>query len=825
MKEIHLICNAHIDPVWHWHFNEGIGCAISTFRVAAEFAEDEAYNAFVFNHNEAILYRYIEKLDPELFERIKKLVSKGKWHIIGGWYLQPDCNKLTGESFIRQISRGQKYFKEKFGVCPTTAINFDAFGHTKGLVQILEKCGYDSYLFCRPNYYSGKTDFPSHMFKWKGFADSKVTAANQYPYNSPFGQAECVVRNYINAHKDDTLEDHFLLWGVGNHGGGPSKKDLDMLSELMEKRTDIKIIHSTPENYFSKLHTSGYELPEYDKSFDKVMVGCYTSQSKVKQAHRELENSLKVAEMMATHASIAAGREYPYDRIEEIEDCLMLCQFHDILPGSSSMAAMEKAMRGIQRGLDLAEEVKTEAFYALTSGQPKGERYVLPLLVYNPSPYAESFEIENEFTLADQNYSERFNNVTVMQGDKVIPSQLEQDTSNIPIDWRKRIVFQADLKPLTMNRFNLIVDMIDKKPEPAKHTERYITVTGDNYTFSIDTQTGLIHQYTVNGIDFLKEDCGKLAVIEDNQDPWGMLVTSFPEFLDYFRLATPQEATQICNIKAEEFSPVRVIDDGEIRTVIEAVFCYETSYAIIRYFISKKTSEVKIFIKLFSQLKHKMVKFCLPTVFNSPKISAKTAFGMEEISTDGTETVSQEYLVVSENEQALSIIKQGVYGSDSTDGEIRISLIRAANYCAHPLDGKSHSTPQDRFNDCIDTGESRFEFTINASSLAERNENIEREAVKVAQPLQTICFYPSNTGVAPKPLCSMENNVISLERFFLDKNGNYIAHFYNSSSKNEHSKIYLEALDVSFDIELKPYEIVAFSISKNGAIESIAINA
>ncbi len=824
MKEIHLICNAHIDPVWHWHFNEGIGCAISTFRVAAEMAEDENNNSFVFNHNEAILYRFIEKLDPELFERISKLVKAGKWHIIGGWYLQPDCNKITGESFIRQISRGQKYFKEKFGVCPTTGINFDSFGHTKGLVQILDKCGYDSYIFCRPNFYTGKTDLPASMFKWQGFADSEITAANLYPYNSPFGKIQYVIKNYINAHKDEPHDEHFLLWGVGNHGGGPSKLDLDAISELMGTASDVKLIHSTPEDYFAKFHAKNYDLPVFDKSMDKVMVGCYTSQSKVKQAHRHLENSLKVAEMMATHACIAAGREYPYDKIEEIEDCLLLCQFHDILPGSSSIAAMEGALKGIYRGLDLAEEVKTEAFYALTSGQPKGERYILPLLIYNPTPYAENFEIENEFTLADQNYSERFNAVTVMQGDKIIPSQLEQDTSNILIDWRKRVIFNAKLKPFSMERFNLVVEMVDSKPTFEDCKERYITVNSPTSTLSIDTATGLISRYTVNGTDYLEGDCGRLAVIKDSEDPWGMLVSEFPDFIDYFRLATPKEAAEICSIRAEELAPVRIIDDGEIRTVVEAIFCYESSYAIIRYFISKKTSEFKVGIKLFSQFKNKMVKYCLPTVFKAPKITAKTAFGMEELRTDGTETVSQEYIIASENNNALSIIKQGVYGSDSTDGEIRISLIRAANYCAHPLDGKKECTPQNRFNDCIDTGESRFDFTINASLSSERFSNIEREAVMVSQAPQAICFYPSGTGEAPKSLCRVDNTLISLERFFMDRDGNYITHFFNSSCESAKSKVYLEALGVEFEIELKPYEIVAFKILKDGSVSSIAIN-
>jgi len=111
---------------------EGIAAAISTFRAAADLAEE--FDGFIFNHNEALLYEWIEEYEPALFTRIQKLVKEGKWHIMGGWYLQPDCNMPSGESFVRQILTGRHYFEEKFGVQPTTAINFDPFGHTKGLV-------------------------------------------------------------------------------------------------------------------------------------------------------------------------------------------------------------------------------------------------------------------------------------------------------------------------------------------------------------------------------------------------------------------------------------------------------------------------------------------------------------------------------------------------------------------------------------------------------------------------------------------------------------------------------------------------------------------
>ena len=136
-KRIHLICNAHLDPVWQWEWEEGAAEALSTFKIAAHFCEE--YDSFVFCHNEALLYRWIEEYDMPLFEKIQKLVNEGKWHIMGGWYLQPDCNMPSGEALVRQISEGRKYFKEKFGVTPTVAMNVDSFGHSRGLVQIMNK--------------------------------------------------------------------------------------------------------------------------------------------------------------------------------------------------------------------------------------------------------------------------------------------------------------------------------------------------------------------------------------------------------------------------------------------------------------------------------------------------------------------------------------------------------------------------------------------------------------------------------------------------------------------------------------------------------------
>lgn len=114
MKRLHLICNAHLDPIWQWEWEEGAAAALSTFQSAANLAEKYDY---IFCHNEVNLYKYTEKYAPALFAQIQKLVKQGKWHIMGGWYLQPDCLMPSGEGMLRQIREGELYFKENSELC------------------------------------------------------------------------------------------------------------------------------------------------------------------------------------------------------------------------------------------------------------------------------------------------------------------------------------------------------------------------------------------------------------------------------------------------------------------------------------------------------------------------------------------------------------------------------------------------------------------------------------------------------------------------------------------------------------------------------------
>ena len=174
---VHLICNAHLDPVWQWRWEEGAAEAVNTFGIAARLLDE--FPDFVFNHNEAILYRWVQEYDPALFREIQRLVSAGRWCVAGGWDLQPDINMPGTEALIRHIALGRQFFRRHFGTAPRVAYNFDSFGHSGGLPQILRCAGYEMYIHMGPG--AKDLKLPADLYRWQG-VDGSVIAAYRIPF-------------------------------------------------------------------------------------------------------------------------------------------------------------------------------------------------------------------------------------------------------------------------------------------------------------------------------------------------------------------------------------------------------------------------------------------------------------------------------------------------------------------------------------------------------------------------------------------------------------------------------------------------------------------
>ncbi|MEF3308239.1 glycoside hydrolase family 38 C-terminal domain-containing protein [Paenibacillus sp. GYB004] len=805
MNELHLICNAHLDPAWLWEIEEGAGEALSTFRIAADFCEK--YDGFVFNHNEVILYRWIEEYDPELFERIRMLVRCGKWHIMGGWYLQPDCNMPSGESFVRQIVTGRRYFMEKFGVRPTTAINFDPFGHTRGLVQIMAKSGYDSYIVCRPG--DNDCKLPGDEVVWVGHDGSEIIVHRAYKaYLSGKGKAHIKVMDWMSDHIG--RETGMVLWGIGNHGGGPSRIDLEQLQELKNRTKSYRIVHSTPEAYFKRLRETGTELPKHESDLNPWAVGCYTSQIRIKQKHRQLENELYLTEKMAAHTALAGLAAYPYEPITEALEDLMLAQFHDILPGSSIQPVEEYGLRLMDHGREILARLRARSFFALTSGQKKAKEGEVPIFIYNPHPFKVKGVFECEFQL-QQSTKNQFAYPVLTANGREIPCQVEKELSNLYIDWRKRAVFYAELEPGTMNRFDCTVELLAEKPAPSlKERDGAIVFESERLRAVINTATGLMDELSVDGVSCLQPGAFRPIVIADNDDAWGSAVQSFPNRIGEFKLMSKSKGTKVSGVKGYPIASVRVIEDGAVRTVIEALFQYGDSTLVTTYKLPKHGAEFQVDVVVYWHEQRKLLKLAIPTAWSDAKYVGQVAYGVDELPNNGREVVAQKWTAaVSESANyAFTCINDGIYGSDMSDGEIRLTLLRSPGYAALPGGKKKHTMPNDRFSPRIDQGERRFSFWFQAGQAEERKNAVDRDALVHNEKPYTLTYFPSGKGERPLPAAELSDGVVQLTAFKrAEQSEDFIIRLFEPTGQPRETELHIPVLGLSRRVSLGAFEI------------------
>lgn len=814
-KTLYLVCNAHLDPVWLWEWEEGAGEALSTFRTAAHLCEE--FEDFIFCHNEAVLYEWVESFDSELFSKIQQLVKEGRWHIMGGWYIQPDCNMPSGESFLRQILLGKRYFMKKFGVEPKTAVNLDPFGHTRGLVQILSKTGYSSYLFCRPA--AKGFSFPADDFIWVGYDGSEILA-HRAPdhYNSVRGKARERVEKWMAENPEQKTG--LLLWGIGNHGGGPSREDLEQLRALISEDSGWNVLHGIPEDYFETLKPKESQLLRHNQDLNPWAVGCYTTMTLIKQKHRRLENTYYLTEKMVTHAFLQGLMNYPRRELREALKDLLFCEFHDILPGTSITQVEAYALQRMDHGLEILSRLKAHAFFALVQNEPEAKDGEFPIFVYNPHPYPVNGTLICEFQPQEPNSNKHIFWMPEMIDNegKILPLQIEKESSNISMEQRKRVVFSTELKPGQMNRFICRLKEVKAK---GRGFERYSPKQGplvfksDLMELSIDEETGLVKRFYIDGVDFLKERSFLPLVIKDYPDPWGMNVRAFRNILGSFELMTEEEAAEWAGVSSSKLAPIRIIEEGPVRTVVEILLRYNHSAICQRYKIPKKGSEFEVEIRVLWNEKDRLLKLSIPTVFFKGTCKGQVAYGMEDFKKTGEEQAAQKWIGVVSPDQmhALTVINEGIYGFDYAHGEIRLSLLRSAAYSAHPVEKGLPLVPQDRFEPRIDQGERMFRLWINAGQADERFLSIDREAqLKNEKPMILSCF-PSGKGKKVKPLLVVEDSAAEVTAVKMaEENNRLIIRLFEPTGKEREARLTIPCLDLSFNLHLRGFEIKTIAV-------------
>ncbi|MBR5366818.1 MAG: alpha-mannosidase [Clostridia bacterium] len=830
----YMFCNAHLDPVWLWQWESGMSEAISTFRSAAKLIDE--YPDFVFNHNESLLYEWVEEHEPALFEKIREQVKAGRWKIVGGWFLQPDCNIPAGESILRQILRGRIYFYDKFGEVPVTAVNFDSFGHAQGLVQVLKKCGYRHYVNIRPG--RGNYDFPNEDFRWIGYDGSEILVhRSDKGYNSVLGQAAAELcgdgerPGWLERHKDE--KNALYLWGVGNHGGGPSRKDLDDIAAMQASGVDL--VHSTPDAYFAAVERDS--LPVVNRGLNHLMEGCYTSIIRIKQLHRRLENDLVMTEAMASHAAIAGLSVYDREKLDDAWRDLLFSEFHDSLPGSCIQPVEEDVIRMLHHGLEITNKLKSKYFLALSAGQePVEDGDTVPILLYNPHPFPFTQPVDVEFLLPRQMWHKDFSNPIAYADGVRVPCQQAKESGNFYMDWCKRILIEHPLAPFSVTRFDVKFEILPSRPMPTVEEENRtrwegrerwenrnrIVVDTARGQVAVNTRTGLVDSYVVDGEELLTPGALSLEVFEDAISCWDghpNLDLRYPE--GRFTLMTPGEATDFAGVKGSVVRPVRAVEEGEVLTVIEADMKYGHSRALVRYLIGKLSGALDVEVRVFWAENEKRLKLRIPTVFESGEHWGMTMFGREKLrpGSRGEDTFSQYWQAVTDGARALTVIDDGVYGSDWRDGVLRVTLLRSAGYgSGRSAWGEPFHEPM--YQQRMDQGERRYRFRLMGGEREERLLHIDREAAMWNRIPYGFAFCPSGEGVKPQPLCTVdaENIVLSCFKRSERKADEWILRLYEAQGIPSKAHIDLPAAGLAFDADFAPFAIRTYRI-RDGRIE------
>ena len=806
MKDaVHLICNSHLDPVWLWEWQEGASHALAMAQAAVDIGDGVD---FVFNRNESLFYQWVRAYDPTLFECIRKLVRAGKWHIMGGWHVQPDCNMPSGESFVRQILVGKQFFKEHFGVDVRTAANLDSFGHSRGLVQILARSGFDSYLFCRPNW--RECGLPASEFTWVGFDGSEIAAAQaEAHYNSPPGGGRRRVEEWIDRLGDKPCR--VIPWGVGNHGGGPSRCDLLDIAKLMRERKDLDIRHSTPERFFDDLRERKLPLPRHEGDLNPWGVGCYTSMARVKQKHRQLENELFMTEKMATTAAAQGLIRYPRRALNAATLDLLASEFHDALPGTSIQPVEEAVVQLLDHGLETVVRAKMKAFFALSAGQRKGRDGTFPILVYNPHPFRIRALVECELQPPWPHETTGFMQPRVFSRGKSLPAQAGKEHCNIEEDHRKRVVFSAVLEPGRMNRFDCRLELLRAKPaRTLKQRDGRIRFKTQEIEVVINTRTGLLDRYRVASRDYIKSHGCRPLMMLDDADPWGTRVVRYRTRAGAFKLMSPTAAARFCGIDAKSCPPVRVIEDGPVRSVVEVLMACEDSKICQRYLLPKEGTEVGIETRVFWNEKDRMLKLSIPTVLADGALAGQTAYGVAALPSNGDEAVAQQWVAVVSDScgRALTCINDRTYGSDLARGELRISVLRSPAHSGYPKEGSRSIVAQDRFTTRMDQGEAVFSFWLNGGETGDRLSQVDREALVINQRPFALNAYPTGRGDLPQAGPTLSDRVVQMTACkFAEDNDDLIIRLFEPTGRKRSTTLALPCAGAKTKIRLAPFEI------------------
>jgi alpha-mannosidase len=667
-RTLHMIGNAHIDPVWLWQWPEGYQEVRATFASAIDRMRE--YPEFVFTCDSVLYLAWVEEHDPDLFDAIAKRVAEGRWQIVGGWWIEPDCNLPGGESFVRQALYSQRWLKERFGVTVTVGCNVDPFGHNASLPQLLRKAGIDAYVFMRPGPH--EMTLPGPYFWWESPDGSRVlTYRIPHEYCSSGTDLGYQIDKSL-AQLPPDAPDLMVFYGVGNHGGGPTKANLDSIRRLDATGGLPRLRCGGPREYFDTLASSGQEIPVHAGELQHHAVGCYSAHSGVKRWNRRAENLLARAEKWAAVGAAVADVPYPYAKFGQAWRQVLFNQFHDTLGGAAIEPAYEDSRDQFGHAVSLAGEAFNRAVQSLTRRvHIEPEPDMTPLVVVNPHPWPLRADVEFEF------------GGFAAPGARAVddlgePVALQRTRSRATVNgWRRRLVLAADVPPLGYRTYRIQPAGEEPAGSPVAATDTRLE--NDFVALELDPDTGWVRS--------LREKAGDVdlaggrparhaVVIDDASDTWGHRVRAYDKVAGAF-----------------EVRATRLVEHGPVRAVLRVTSGYGSSTLVEEYVLGARDRHVEIRVTLHWHEKQKLLKLRFPTAVTEPEATFEIPYGHLVRPANGSEEAAQAWVDVTGElpggrRGGLAVLNDGKYGHDvrvgeNGGGDIGVTAARSPVYAWH----------------------------------------------------------------------------------------------------------------------------------------------
>ncbi len=668
---VRAVANSHIDMAWLWPWTETVEVVRNTFGTVLQLMRQ--YPGFIYAQSAAQDYVWMEEKYPDLFKEIQQRVKEGRWEIVGGMWVEPDLNMPSGESLVRQILVGKRYFQQKFGVEVRIGWNPDSFGYNWQLPQIYKRSGLD-YFVTQKMAWNDTTKFPYKLFWWQSPDGSRILTYFPHDYVNEI-QPVRISEDVAEYVPKTGLPELMHLYGIGDHGGGPTRTMLDSARRWQNGPNIFpQLTFGTAQSFFDDVekNVAHLEIPVWNNElYFQYHRGVMTTQSETKKRIRQSEELLLNAEKFSSLAMLD-GQPYAQEELENDWKKVLFDQFHDIMPGSGIAinyvdAARDLGVVGLSGNKILHSSLKTLAARVNTNGEG------VPVVLFNPLSWART-----DVTEAEAQFPSKF----VPQGGievrdsagTVLPSSVfsRDDTTHTV-----KIRFLAKSVPamgyavfhVISDRFVHPADTLTTLKASAEGMENEFV------SLKVDSKTGCI-------TSLLNKHDGHEALAPG---ACGNLLQTFvdkPKEYDAWNIDANFE-DHMWDLKDAE--DVKLIENTPVRAVIRVKKKFQNSTFVQDICMYPGVPRVDVNMQADWHEKHILLKVAFPVSVQSNYATYEIPYGnIQRPTTRNTPEEKAMFEVpalrwgdLSDTSHGLSLLNASKYGYDAKGNVIRLSLLRS----------------------------------------------------------------------------------------------------------------------------------------------------